>query len=148
LGGSENASLRNTFAYILGPIAISYFPFNPLLGSMVSDMTAAYSGGLAPSSFALAPNKKFAYTANSTNSLSQFAYDSVTGSLTPLNPPSVLVGVNPHGIFIDPTEQWVYVLCVNGTIYQFTIDSSTGQLMANGTSSAEYEPFKILFYSS
>ncbi len=98
-----------------------------------------------PVSISVDPSGRFAYVANSTDSLSAYSIDSTTGALTLLAGSPFVTGDNPSSVTVDPTGQFLYNANINtDNVSAFTIDTVTGALSPIGTTPAGDAPSSIV----
>ncbi|MEJ2405590.1 MAG: beta-propeller fold lactonase family protein, partial [Candidatus Thiodiazotropha sp.] len=98
-----------------------------------------------PVSISLDPSGRFAYVANSTDSLSAYSINSATGALTLLAGSPFVTGDNPSSVTVDPTGRFLYNANINtDNVSAFTIDTVTGALSLIGTTPAGDAPSSIV----
>jgi YVTN family beta-propeller protein len=106
----------------------------------------------APSSVAVDPSGKFAYTADAggstgDNGVSMFSLNATTGNLTSIGG-TTLVGL-PNSVAVDPSGKFAYVANMNdtpstaGDVVMYTINATTGSLTSIGTITAGITPWFV-----
>jgi YVTN family beta-propeller protein len=98
-----------------------------------------------PVAICIEPSGRFAYVANSTDSLSAYRINSSSGALTLLTDSPFTTGDNPSSVAVDPTGRFLYNANLNtDDISAFAIDAASGSLTAIGTIGAENAPNSIV----
>ncbi len=98
-----------------------------------------------PVSISVDPSGRFAYAANSTDSLSAYSINSATGALTLLTGSPFVTGDNPSSVTVDPTGRFLYNTNINtDNVSAFSIDTVTGALTSIGTIAAGDAPSSIV----
>ncbi|MCU7797827.1 MAG: lactonase family protein [Candidatus Thiodiazotropha sp. (ex Myrtea spinifera)] len=98
-----------------------------------------------PISISIDPSGRFAYVANSSDTLSAYSIDSSTGALTLLTGSPFATGDIPSSVIVDPTGRFLYNANLNtDNISAFAIDSVTGELTLTGTFAAGDAPNSIV----
>ena len=124
----------NTSSGALTEIAGS--PFN-----IETNPTGPETGPVAVS---VDPSGRYAYVANSTDTLSAYTIDSSSGSLSLLTGSPFTTGDNPGAVTVDPTGRFLYNTNINDdTVSSFSIDTDTGALTPIGVNVAGDAPSSI-----
>ncbi|MCU7810074.1 MAG: beta-propeller fold lactonase family protein, partial [Candidatus Thiodiazotropha sp. (ex Notomyrtea botanica)] len=98
-----------------------------------------------PISISIDPSGRFAYVANSSDTLSAYSIDNSTGALTLLAGSPFATGDIPSSVIVDPTGRFLYNANLNtDDISAFTINSTTGELTLTGTFAAGDAPNSIV----
>ncbi len=97
-----------------------------------------------PISVSIDPSGRFAYVANSSDTLSAYSIDSSTGALSLITGSPFATGDIPSAVTVDPTGRFLYNANLNtDNISAFTIDATTGALSPIGTIAAGDAPNSI-----
>jgi YVTN family beta-propeller protein len=116
-----------------------------IAGSPFSIETNPTGPETGPQSIIIDPSRRFAYVANSTDTLSAYSINSSTGALTLLSGSPFATGDNPSSVTVDPTGRFLYNTNINtDDVSVFTIDTGTGALTAVGAVAAEDAPNSIV----
>jgi 6-phosphogluconolactonase (cycloisomerase 2 family) len=98
-----------------------------------------------PIAVSVDPSGRFAYVANSTDTLSGYSVDSTTGALSLLTGSPFATGDNPSSVTVDPTGRFLYNANINtDNVSAFSIDTNTGALSSIGTIAAGDAPNSIV----
>jgi YVTN family beta-propeller protein len=113
-------------------------------GSPFSIETNPTGPEAGPISISLDPSGRFAYVANSTDSLSAYTIDSNTGALTLMADSPITTGDNPSSITVDPTGRFLFSANLDSDdVSIFGINVNTGVPALLGTIAAENAPNSI-----
>ena len=136
--------------------SVAIYTINPTTGALT--FTTTINGNCtgselcAPSSVAVDPSGKFAYTADAggstgDNGVSVFSLNATTGSLTSIGG-TTLEGL-PNSVAVDPSRKFAYVANMNdtpgsaGNVAMFTINATTGSLTSIGSIAAGTAPWFV-----
>lgn len=150
---SVTADIMAGYLYATNEVTdnVSAFAINSSTGSLTEISGSPFSietdpngPETGPQSISIDPSGRFAYVANSTDTLSAYSIDSSTGALTLLSGSPFATGNNPSSVVVDPTGRYLYTANINSDdVSAFSINTSTGALGSIGTIAAENAPNSI-----
>jgi DNA-binding beta-propeller fold protein YncE len=127
--------------------------FNPAPGGGVSNPVSfsVAAGGVNPTSLAVDPTGKFAYTANGgcpdafAGNVSMYAINPTNGTLTSAGPGVTTGDFGADSVAVDPSGKFAYVANwgegnTAGSVSMYAINGTTGTLTPTGTIQAPCEP--------
>jgi len=143
----KTSTLHNAYVTLPTSGSVLLLHINQANGQIGIGGQTPQTVGVSPYGIALAPSKKFIYTANaSSNNISTFSIAS-DGTLSVANAP-VAGGSGPNTAIIDPTGQYLLVTnSFSNNISVFSINSNTGALteVSGSPFYANYNPGQIVF---
>jgi len=112
----------------LSALALFFIVIFTACGGNSDSTTTVVPAGKSPSSVAVDPSGKFAYTANwGSNNISVYTINATTGALTAGT--AVAAGTNPNSVTVDPSGKFAYAANEgDNSIFVFIINPTTGAI--------------------
>jgi 6-phosphogluconolactonase len=127
--GQTSAVPRFAYAANLVDNTISVYTVNGTTGQLRNNGYALASGN--PTSVAVSPSGKFAYTADSSPSaVSAYSIDPGSSTLTAVTGSPFATGSGPNAVVVDPSDSFVYKANQAGNVSAFAISATSGALTA------------------